>query len=471
MSDSPSPRLFGTDGVRGVVGSDYTPGFVSDLACALAHYLNREGPILVAWDFRTTSPGISHILAGALQMNGVDVVEMGEMPTPTLQFNVKAVGARGGLMVTASHNPTEFNGIKFSGPDGLELRRDAEVVIEEAVHQRTFPSTPWDRAGVIRSDPMGIDRYTTSIQQHVDRRAIRQLAARVALDCGNGTSAVTSPRLLRELGCKVSTLNANPDGHFPGHPSEPTDDNLTDLKRAVVQSGALLGIAHDGDSDRVAFIDEKGRYVPGEEALALFARYSLAPDPHATIVTAVTSTSCVTDVVAQAGGNLVITRSGSLPVAEGIRDNRAVFGGEENGGYYWPSHQIARDGPMSSAKMLEVLARLGRPLSELVAELPRYTVLKTRLPLARGMREVVMAHVRGVLAAEAERLVTIDGVKAFYHDGWLLVRPSGTEPLVRIFAESRDPERARELQRLGVELVVSRTSGHPPSSSGSHTAA
>ncbi|MCI4318131.1 MAG: phosphoglucosamine mutase, partial [Thermoplasmata archaeon] len=355
MSDSPSPRLFGTDGVRGIVGSEYTPAFVSDLACALAHYLNREGPILIASDFRTTSPGISHILAGALQMNGVDVVEMGQMPTPTLQFNVKAVGARGGLMVTASHNPTEFNGIKFSGPDGLELRRDAEVVIEEAVHQRTFPSTPWDRAGVIRSDPMGIDRYTTSILQHVDRRAIRQLAARIALDCGNGTSAVTSPQLLRELGCKVTTLNANPDGHFPGHPSEPTDENLTDLKRAVVHSGALLGIAHDGDSDRVAFIDEKGRYVPGEEALALFARYSLAPDPHATIVTAVTSTSCVTDVVAQAGGNLVITRSGSLPVAEGIRDNRAVFGGEENGGYYWPSHQIARDGPMSAAKMLEVL--------------------------------------------------------------------------------------------------------------------
>jgi phosphomannomutase/phosphoglucomutase len=188
-------------------------------------------------------------------------------------------------------------------------------------------------------------------------------------------------------------------------------------------------------------------------------------------VTAVTSTSCINDVVAQAGGNLVVTRSGSLAVAEGIRDNRAVFGGEENGGYYWPEHQIARDGPMSSAKMLEVLSILGRPLSELLAELPRYTVVKTKVPLPRALKDPVMAEVRAVLGAEAERLVTIDGVKAYYADGWLLVRPSGTEPLCRIFAESRDPERARELQRRGVELVLARASGGSTAMGGTSRAA
>jgi phosphomannomutase/phosphoglucomutase len=455
VRDPGAPRLFGTDGIRGVVGVDYTPTFAADLGSAYAQYLGGEGPVLIAHDFRTSSPGLARILAGTLALHGVEVTEVGPMPTPSLQFNVKALGARGGLMVTASHNPNEFNGVKFAGPDGLEIRRDAEVVIEQAVHTKTFASTPWDRVAQIREDSGGIDRYLDSIRGHVDGKLIRHAAPRVVLDCGNGTSALTSPRLLRELGCRLTTLNANPDGHFPGHPSEPTDENLTDLKRTVVQTGAALGIAHDGDSDRVAFVDELGHYVPGEDTLALFARAALALQPKGTVVTSVTSTSSVADVVAEARGTLVTTRSGSLPVAEGIRDHRAVFGGEENGGYYWPEHQTARDGPMSSVKMLELLARAGRPLSELVASLPRYFVVKRNVPIERLHREAMMAEVHQALSAESTRLVTLDGVKAFYPDGWLLVRPSGTEPLCRVFAESRDAARARELVDHGVGLVRS----------------
>ncbi|HTT26051.1 MAG TPA: phosphoglucosamine mutase, partial [Thermoplasmata archaeon] len=357
--------MFGTDGIRGVVGVDYTPAFVADVGAALAKFLQGNGHVLVGWDFRTTSPGIARILTGALMMNGLEVTEVGTMPTPCLQFNVKALGARAGTMVTASHNPTEFNGIKFSGPDGLEIPRDAEEFIEKAIAERQFPSTPWNRAGSVRTDSRGLERYVRSIRAHVDEAAIRRMRPRVVLDCGNGTSALTSPMLLRELGCDLITLNANPDGHFPGHPSEPTEENLADLRRTVVQTGASLGIAHDGDSDRVAFIDETGHYIPGEETLAIFARQTLQATPRSTIVTAVTSTSCVDDVVTAEGGRLLVTRSGSLPVARAILENSARFGGEENGGYYWPEHQIARDGPMSSAKMLELLAVTGTKLSQL----------------------------------------------------------------------------------------------------------
>lgn len=453
-----APRLFGTDGIRGIVGVDYTPAFVATVAGAVADYLKGSGPVLLAHDFRTTSPAIARILGGALLMDGVDVVELGPMPTPCLQFNVRSGEAAAGLMVTASHNPTDFNGIKFCGPKGLELPREAEEEIERAIAERRHPSTSWDRAGSVHSDTQGIDRYSRSIRRHADVAAIRRARPRVVLDCGNGTSAVVSPRLLRELGCDVVTLNANPDGHFPGHPSEPTEENLADLRRTVVQTGAALGIAHDGDSDRVAFVDENGQYVPGEQSLAIFARYALEGAPSGTIVTAVTSTSVVEDVVRGLGGQLVVTRSGSLPVARAIEDEGARFGGEENGGYYWPEHQVARDGPMSSVKMLELLATSGRRLSEQAATLPRYCVLKTKIPLPYDLKLAVIEDVRKALAPRARRLVTIDGVKAFFDDGWLLVRPSGTEPICRIFAESRRPERARQLVDEGIRLVTERVS-------------
>jgi phosphomannomutase/phosphoglucomutase len=462
---TPVRRLFGTDGIRGVVGVDYTPAFVADVGAALGKFLQGNGTVLIALDFRTTSPGIARILAGALMMNGLDVTEVGPMPTPCLQFNVKALGARAGLMVTASHNPTEFNGIKFSGPDGLEIPREAEEFLEKTIAERQFPSTVWNRAGTIRTDSQGLDRYARSIRSHVDEAAIRKARPRVVLDCGNGTSALVSPRLLRELGCDLVTLNSNPDGHFPGHPSEPTEENLLDLRRTVVQTGAVLGIAHDGDSDRVAFVDETGHYIPGEEALAIFARHTLADTPKATIVTAVTSTSCVDDVVTSEGGRLVVTRSGSLPVARAILENSARFGGEENGGFYWPEHQVARDGPMSSAKMLELLAVTGSKLSQLTASLPRYYVIKSKIPLPYDVKGDVIGDVRELLERRARRLITIDGVKAFFDDGWLLVRPSGTEPICRIFAESRHPDRARQLVDEGIRMVTERVAARVVGSS------
>ena len=447
------PRLFGTDGIRQVVGRDLTPQLLIDVALAVADRLDHHGRVLVARDFRTTSPGIARILAGTLQMAGIDVVELGEMPTPCLQFNVRALGADMGLMVTASHNPTEFNGIKFCGPVGLEIAPEEEHHIERAVRARSGRPVAWDQAGRIDADAGGRRRYLDSILAHVDAARIRAGAPKVVLDCGNGTSAVTSPELFAALGCRLTTLNANPDGHFPGHPSEPTSANLVDLTRLVVASGASLGVAFDGDSDRAAFIDETGTYLPGEVTLALFARDLLEREPGATVVTSVTSSTAVADVVRAAGGKLVVTRSGSLPVAVGIAEHHAPFGGEENGHFYWPEHQNAPDGPMSSAKLLELLARTRRPLSELVATLPRYHLVKTSVPFPDTTREPVMAQLPGELGPGARELVTLDGVKAIYADGWLLVRPSGTEPICRIFSESRDAERAATLNRTGAELV------------------
>jgi len=448
-----APRLFGTDGIRLVVGQEMTPVFVAEVASALGTYLHGSGEVLVARDFRTSSEAMARIVAGSLLMHGVSVREMGPMPTPCLQFNIRALRASMGVTVTASHNPTEFNGIKFTGPEGIEIPRDAERSIERSIYEHQFAPSQWDHVGALHTDAEGVRRYLDSILHHTDVAAIRAASPLVVLDPGNGTSAVTSPTLLRELGCRLITLNANPDGYFPGRPSEPTEENLWALRKSVVDLGAQVGIAHDGDSDRVAFVDEKGRYLPGDVTLALFAKSRLEDHPDATIVTSITSSTLVEDVVKSAGGRVEITRSGSLPVATGVLQTGAIFGGEENGGYYWPEHQVARDGPMSSAKMIELLVRSGRPLSQLVDELPKYHVAKTKTPLPRLLRSGVVERTRHALEGEADRLVTIDGVKAFYPDGWLLVRPSGTEPICRVYAEGRDAARAKGLMDHGVELV------------------
>jgi phosphomannomutase/phosphoglucomutase len=450
---SEAPRLFGTDGIRMVVGRDMTPGFIAQVASALGTVMQGRGEVLLARDFRVSSGAMAQILAGGLMMHGINVREMGPMPTPCLQFNVQALQAEMGLTITASHNPNEFNGIKFTGPEGMEIPRGVEQRIESAIHRQEFCQPSWDRVGDLRVDGEGIDRYVRSILHHAGSDTIREWNPLVVLDAGNGTSAVTSPALLRELGCRVITLNASPDGHFPGRPSEPTEENLWALRKAVVEFGARLGIAHDGDSDRVAFVDEKGRFVPGELAMALFAQARLRQKLGRTIVTSITSSTVVEDVVRAEGGRFEVTRSGSLPVAEGVRAHDAVFGGEENGGYYWPEHQVARDGPMSSARMISLLADAGRPLSELVDALPHYVVLKTKAPLSKPDRPGVMARVAELLEHGADRLVTIDGVKGFYPEGWILIRASGTEPICRVYAESRHSNSAQGLLNRGLDVL------------------
>lgn len=457
MASAPIPvaeQLFGTDGIRKVVGSDLNPLFLVRVISAYSRWVGGSGPVMIAHDFRTTSDGIARICAGTLQMNGVDVYELGVMPTPCLQFNVRALGGRAGLMVTASHNPTEFNGIKFAGPDGLEIPPEAEAAIEQDFGAQESSLVTWKHAGKILPQAGAVDRYLASILRQVDGDRIRDAAPRVVLDCGNGTSSVVAPRLLRELGVGLKTLNANPDGAFSGRPSDPIEENLSDLIYLVKETRAQLGVAFDGDSDRVTFVDDRGRYVPGYAMLALLASESLRETPGGVIATSITSSSAIEEVTKAAGGQLVVSRSGSLPVAIALRDSGGVFGGEENGHYYWPKHQNAPDGPMSMAKVVDIVVRSGVPLSELVDRMPRYSVLHRNVPLPPRSRKSVMERVRTVLSEEADRVVAIDGVKAFYGSRWLLVRPSGTEPICRLWAQANDRADAEQLIKRGQALLT-----------------
>ena len=448
-------RLFGTNGIRDVVGDRMTAPFVTSVAAAIGRAYPVGAPIAVGWDGRTSSPAFADIVAGTLAASGHSVVELGLLPTPAIQYNVRSVGAQLAVIVTASHNPPEFNGLKCIAADGLELPRTEEERIENLVESGEIRSVPFDRIGGIHSDTHGGERYLHGILSKVSRDAIISKHFRVLLDCANGASAETSPSLLRRLGCRFTTLNGQVDGTFPGHLSEPTEQNLQQLIHTVPALGVDFGVAHDGDADRAIFVDSRGRYVPGERILTWFAREFVRQRHGGLVVVPVTASQSVEEVVKAEGGQVLYTAVGSPSITRAMQQRGAIFGGEDNGGYIFPRLQIARDGAMTLATVLDFMTHLNASLEEALSELPRYFVEKQKVACPTALRPAVMERLSAELAQGADRVVTLDGVKAYQGRGWVLLRPSGTEPLFRIFSEDPDPETAQRRAAAVVARVTS----------------
>jgi phosphomannomutase/phosphoglucomutase len=344
----------------------------------------------------------------------------------------------GGVMITASHNPPQFNGIKCIDGDGTEMHRSKEEVIEEYYHAGV-PCVPWDRVGAVHAVSGAVERYVDDIVARVDAESIRKAKLKVVLDCANGAAVYTMPIILDRLGVRAITLNSDAQGKFPGHPSEPTAENLVDLISLTRETGAHLGIALDGDADRSVFIADGGEFVPGDRSLALISKLMLRQNK-GTVVTPVSSSSLVEHVVEKAGGKLVYTAVGSPIVARKMMEIDALFGGEENGGLIFPEHQYCRDGGMTVAKMLESIVLFG-PLSEQLQEFPLYHVEKRKIVCSNKQKQEIMQFVAERCAQE--RVDRTDGIKILFDDGWVLIRPSGTEPIFRIYSESQDPGSCR----------------------------
>ena len=435
------------------MGARLTAPFVTRVAGAIGSSVPPGAPILVGRDGRTSSVAFSEIVRSTLALAGHHVLDVGLLPTPAIQYLVPRFSAQLGVIVTASHNPPEFNGVKLIASDGLEVTREFEEGVEQGVERDVSSSVPFSGVGEVVVDSSGARRYVDGVLSQVDVARIAARKFTVVLDCGNGASVPTSPSLLRRLGCRVISLNAQVDGTFPGHLSEPTPANLSDIARVVPAVGADLGLAHDGDADRAVFIDAKGRYVPGEETLTLLARHAVEQAHGGIVVTPVSASQAVEDAVRPRGGSVIYTRIGSPAVTHEMQERHAVFGGEENGGLIFPRHQLARDGAMTAAAVLDLLGLRGVGLAEVLAEIPRYSLVKEKVPCPVELRGAVVDRVVAALTSDSEKVVTLDGVKAYRSGGWVLLRPSGTEPIFRIFAESKDPARARELAAQGVQLV------------------
>ncbi|MCG2825454.1 MAG: phosphoglucosamine mutase, partial [Thermoplasmatales archaeon] len=368
-------RLFGTDGIRGVVGELMTPVFGVEMGMAIGTFLDK-GKIVIATDTRTTNEMMKNAVVSGLISTGIDVLDLGIAPTPALQFAVPYFKADLGVIITASHNPPHFNGIKCIDRDGTELHREKEEKIEDIFFKKSYKKASWENIGKISNEEIN-GEYISAIQKQVDVKIIKKGGLKVVLDCANGAGCFTAPYLFESLGCKVVTLNANPMG-VPSHSSEPTPENLKDLVETVKVVDADLGVAHDGDADRAVFVDESGNYVPGEKTLAFLAGEIVKENKGGLVVTAVSSSSCVEDVVKKYNGKVEYTKVGSPVIARVMRKKHGVFGGEENGGLIFPEFQYCRDGGMAAAKILEIMAKTKKKLSELIASVPEYVLYKTK---------------------------------------------------------------------------------------------
>ncbi len=435
------PRLFGTNGIRGVVnGEDMNAELALKIGKAVGTWLGDK-EVSIGSDTRLSNEMLKNAVSSGLMAASCDVVDLGEAPTPAIQYYTRE-NTDFGIAITASHNPPEFNGIKCIDSDGTELIRWKEEEIEEIYFDEGFELCEWKEVGSLSSDAP-LQLYIDAIKGQIDTETIRDSDFEVIVDCANGASCYSTPYILREIGCDVTTLNAQPDGMFPGHESEPTEENLVDLITMVKETDADLGVAHDGDADRTIFIDEDGVFLHGDSILTLVAKKVVQERGGGTVVTPVSSSSSVEDVVEENGGELVYTEVGSPIVAREMIDRDAVFGGEENGGLIFAEHQYCRDAAMAVVSVLEMIAREERKLSDLIGDLPKYALDKRGVECPDEMKEELLKELKKRF--KDEDYDDTDGLKIYYDEGWVLIRPSGTEPKYRVYSEARDEKTAEEL--------------------------
>lgn len=429
-------RLFGTNGVRGVWGKDFTSDLVIDLSYAIATYY-KKGPIVVGYDGRRSSPVVSRLVRATLNSAGLDVADAGLVPTPCLQYAAKKLGYNGGIMITASHNPPEYNGIKPAASDGVEISREDELAVEDIYYSKKFAQMAGHGRQYV--DDNVVPAYMEKVLSLVDADKIRAKNFTVAMDTGNGAQAVVAPMIAKKLGCKVIGINGDIDGDFPGRGSEPTPDNLDVLAEVVRNGKADFGVAFDGDGDRSIFCDDKGSIYWGDKTGSLLARNLLAQRHKGAEIVCPVNTSMVLSKVAEESGIKVVhTKVGSVEVSREMVRRGAPMGLEENGGFmYGPINEV-RDGAMTTALVLDMLAATGESFSRLVEKIPRTFQLKTKFSCSS--REVVERVVQACVEhGSPKRIETMDGAKIWIDDEtWLMVRPSGTEPLIRMYAESTD---------------------------------
>lgn len=442
-------RLFGTFGVRRRANEVLTPEFASKLAAAYGTLI--KGQVAVGGDPRTSTPMIKHAVISGLLSSGCRVIDMGILPTPTVQYAVRNY-YDGGVIITASHNPPQDNGIKFVDGDGIGIPDDMEEKIENMFFDENPNRVPWDEISEVEYNSNIIDEYIENVVHRVDKDSIQDAGFKVVVDCGSGAACFTTPYLLRELGCQVTTMNCQPDGFFPGREPEPTEDNLHDLINAVKSLGADLGIAHDGDADRTICIDENGDFVFGDKTFALVEKFMLKENNGGLIVTTVATSQAIYDIAKKYGGEVIATRVGDLLVARALKEKNGLFGGEENGGLIFPDFVYGRDAALSTAKIIEIMAREKKPLSELIKELPSYQSEKRKVECPDELKVEVMEKI-----AEATcefEVDTTDGVKILTEEGWVIIRPSGTEPIFRCFAEAKNEDDVKKMVEWGISLVL-----------------
>jgi phosphomannomutase len=443
--------MVSVSGIRGRVGESLTPEVVARYAAAFGAWSIAQGPtrrIVVGRDSRVSGPMFHRIVLGTLQLVGCEVIDIGLTTTPGCQLAVEHHHAAGGLMLSASHNPIEWNALKCIGSTGLFLEA-AQGAAMRALIDTGIPYATWDAIGTVTRDEQAAARHIEAVLAipYVDVEGIRARRFKVALDCVRGAGATVMPVLLERLGCEVVAINMEPDGRFPREP-EPIAENLGELERLVKENGADIGFAVDPDVDRLALVSDRGRAIGEDYTLALAAKVVLK-HRRGPLVTNLSTSLVVEAAAREAGVEMVRAPVGEVNVAVRMREVKAAVGGEGNGGVILPEVHLGRDAPIGAALLLQLLLEEGRPLSAIVDAMPRYVIVKDKLPRPDASLDAVYGALTKAFAdATADRQ---DGLRLAWADRWVHVRPSGTEPIVRVIAEAPDEAGARELVRRSRE--------------------
>jgi phosphomannomutase/phosphoglucomutase len=425
-------RLFGTNGVRGVVNKEMTGELALKLAQAAGTYFDGAD-LTVGCDGRVSSPLFLEIVTSGLASVGCQVWNLGMITTPGLQFLTKDWGLKGGIMITASHNPPEYNGLKVMGNCGVELPHEDELKIEELFFQSKFHLAAWNKIKQPLPVPEKFASYIRSILENVGG-VPRNRSLKVVVDGANAVGVLSTPTIVEKLGGKVTLVNGEIDGRFPGRLPEPTPEHLQETSKIMRALHVDFGVAHDGDGDRAVFLDEHGTVCWGDHSFALVVQDFLQNHPGQKIVTPISSSQIIEDIAEKYGGEVVYTPVGSVYVSNLMLKINAKLGGEENGGIFYSPHVAARDGGITTAWTYRILCESRKTLSKLVAELPKSYIVKDRIPCPDSIKDQVTTAIRNL--PHKGKALEIDGIKLWIPPrSWILIRPSGTEPLFRILAE------------------------------------
>jgi phosphoglucosamine mutase len=443
-------KLFGSSGVRGLANVDLTPQLTCKVGLAVAAHAKAKKAV-VARDTRVSGLMMQDALVSGLLASGSDVLVEGVVPTPVLAYTAMALGADVGFMLTASHNPPQYNGIKVFGGNSLSYTDADQDAVEKKVSEGAFSLADWRKIG--KTIPVNAD----AVYLKMALKAVSlKKKWRVVVDPGCGATYQIAPKMLQAMGCKVTAINAQPDGFFPARKSEPTKESLRELAQVVKTLGADVGVAFDGDGDRVAFVDENGAFVNFDRSLAAYAAYALKKSGGGTVVTSVEASMCVETMAQAEGGKVVRTRVGDIYVSEAIKQVGAVFGGEPCGAWIHPKHHFCPDGPLSAALFLKALEDEGETVSEFIAKVPEYITRRENLACKTESKYKAVEKIGSALKHAFSKFTdfsTVDGVRLALKDGWLLVRASGTEPLIRLTVEGESEAVANDITVKATAII------------------
>jgi len=447
-------RLFGTSGIRGTANVDITPEMATKLGVTFASFVGNEGTVAVGRDVRLPAKLLHYAFIAGVLAGGVNVEDCGLAPSPAVLWAAKERGLNGSVVITGSHIPCEMIGFLFF------MRDTAEFSVEEShVFERIFFAKPkvvaWNEVGKCSEIDVS-DLYLKSVLEHIDLRKISSSDFKLVVDPGNGASSLVCDKIFRAAGVEAVVINGEPDGMFPNRDPYPRPEVLGELVREVNEREADLGSATDADGDRAIFVDDEGRALWGDISGCVFVKDALMRRGGGVVVAPVNSSQLIEWVCNVYNGEIVYTKVGPPNIVSALKMVKALFGVEETGKNIWPEAILYGDWILATLKMLEIMEKEQKSLSELTQEFPRFHMRKKAFYCPDTLKKAVVINAleKWKKRREEAEVVTIDGAKIIYPDGsWVLLRPSGTEPVFRVYTESQDFTRAQELMKIGSDLI------------------